>query len=1262
MKLKVFFSWQTETEPYNVHCKSFLKASICRVLKNIQNKGKLSGINFEFHEGLRTESGTPYVDEAMFQQIRECDLFIGDFSITEPELNDTIRSAYEKTGTPLPRRKINENVLIETQTAFNRYDLFYQQVILVMNDIWGIPKKDGTIIPFDFSRRRWPINFHLPADSDNLYRDVAFENTLSDALIKATEKAKRNKDDKYHPFIGWHEQAKFNEFKGRFLWNDNYARFKQQILNNNDGLIRLIGLSGMGKSYLAFESFRGEDKSDNYLYCDCATEDPKEIKTELKIIFKEYQEAYIILDNCKEDFLEDILSLKIKFHSKNPILSIYNDPSEIQGSDRNKISLNYEKNNDTVLQIINEIPNVTDELKPLLIKFAGGIPFMAYLLAQGLADGKPLGDMSNEREMYVSLMNKLLGCKKDSTERTMLQALALFKFVGWQGDKKNQLEFIAKDKDITSVEIQDEQFLMNEFERIILHNIKRAIIEQVGRMVGLRPMPLAQYLILEWFDKCTPERLLRVINDLQGADVSPDLKYHLGEQFRYMGFSQQAVEFVNGVLGANSPFGSAEVINTEVGSHLFRIFVEVNPGAVANCLARIILPMSVDELKNLKEGRRNIVWTVEKICFDKHTFLIGAKIMLRLAVAENEKWSNNATGDFVGLFPIILPATAADFNSRLAFLRDNLKGDQKELIFKALKRALYCHNFTFMSGPEFQGTKKLDYYMPKGEGEIITYISGCLDILSSALPQDIKQIKNILEEDSLSLCEIGAGDEVLPLIKKTCILLKYDWEKMRSNMSLLKEKVFSHLSESEKSLYEDILKSLTKTDIASTFARIENESYNIISGKNSFDEQEKWRNDKYTNLAEQFARQYDKDTLIKLSKAQVNIVNPFGSTLYDLWTDEEKVKFVNDYVTILNSVSYTYCHILLDFFTEVTEEEFKSLYEPIIYSLKDKRVIFGIVAKIGASPDSLEFIKLKVLINNGEAKVEDFLQYWGYWPFVKQNLESVLSFFKQVLKYDGGYQVICHIYSFASMERFHDNKEKIELVIMDSIKKQKKLEVLFNDYTSIQCIKKLLTENANAGDFAKSIHQKLLQYVLNRENLLHSQTDIQHLYSLLIDKYFSYIWDDLSSAIASYDEDSFFDLKIVLGSWTHKQEYLFNSKNWDAILKSCQQYPNIVPARMISLIPTYGEANKLHPLILKILDIYGDQQNVCDEVGYSIGTYSGAGSRIPYLKRQLKALEPLKSSKFVKVRKWTASYITYIQKEIETQKEREAEFDALHHS
>lgn len=55
--------------------------------------------------------------------------------------------------------------------------------------------------------------------------------------------------------------------------------------------------------------------------------------------------------------------------------------------------------------------------------------------------------------------------------------------------------------------------------------------------------------------------------------------------------------------------------------------------------------------------------------------------MMRMAIAENESISNNATGEFIRLFPIMLPATSASLNERLTFLKIILMSMNRNLLY-----------------------------------------------------------------------------------------------------------------------------------------------------------------------------------------------------------------------------------------------------------------------------------------------------------------------------------------------------------------------------------------------------------------------------------------------------------------------------------------------------------------------------------------------------------------------------------------------------
>ena len=152
------------------------------------------------------------------------------------------------------------------------------------------------------------------------------------------------------------------------------------------------------------------------------------------------------------------------------------------------------------------------------------------------------------------------------------------------------------------------------FKELVKHYQKREIFEKKGRYLSLRPFPLAILLAQEWFENTDKEKFYEIIKEIQELDSPHDtiLIDSLSEQLKYLKYSDNAKQIIETIVGENSPFDSTEVLNTELGSRLFRSFVEVNPVAISDNLYRQFNNKKTEELLEFKEGRRNIIWTLEK--------------------------------------------------------------------------------------------------------------------------------------------------------------------------------------------------------------------------------------------------------------------------------------------------------------------------------------------------------------------------------------------------------------------------------------------------------------------------------------------------------------------------------------------------------------------------------------------------------------------------------------------------------------------------
>ena len=135
-----------------------------------------------------------------------------------------------------------------------------------------------------------------------------------------------------------------------------------------------------------------------------------------------------------------------------------------------------------------------------------------------------------------------------------------------------------------------------------------------------------------------------------------------------LGRFQPAQVVLRELLAASGPFGSLEKIEQGgLGRHLTQLAI-VLPEDASRLLSRVIGEASLEELRQATASRRDLVWTLEKLAWHRQTFSDLADCLLRLALAENETYGNNATGTWLQLFGALLPGTAATPDQRQEYL------------------------------------------------------------------------------------------------------------------------------------------------------------------------------------------------------------------------------------------------------------------------------------------------------------------------------------------------------------------------------------------------------------------------------------------------------------------------------------------------------------------------------------------------------------------------------------------------------------------
>ncbi len=197
------------------------------------------------------------------------------------------------------------------------------------------------------------------------------------------------------------------------------------------------------------------------------------------------------------------------------------------------------------------------------------------------------------------------------------------------------------------------------------------------------------------------------------------------EMFKYASESKMASHLVKELLSETGPFRNIEDLKKKDGARFFAALAESDPESALKCLKRIINPLNREELLLFETGRREVIWSLEKIAIWKDLFPDAARLLLKLAEAENETWSNNASGVFSDLFSPgygkVAP-TEASPQERFPVLQEALNSHSKErrtLALRACDRALESQHFSRTMGPERQGIRKEpQLWTPKTWGEL----------------------------------------------------------------------------------------------------------------------------------------------------------------------------------------------------------------------------------------------------------------------------------------------------------------------------------------------------------------------------------------------------------------------------------------------------------------------------------------------------------------------------------------------------------------
>lgn len=1271
MKIKIFYSWQSSTDlRFN---KDFIRDCLYLAIDYIKSNTELQNLDFEILQGTDGLPGSPQVADKILQRIKESDIFIGDISVANNQ--SKFRKILSNIG--LVKHKVfqNNNVILEMGHAYGT--LGEERLIGVLNSKYGSPHFDAQNLPFDIRHLKFPIEYNFSKIDDEEIAQKQLVKKLVTAIKDTTHFVLNNQKEKYRPFKTWNDWNKNFQSNQKFRTNDFISNLMENVkssLEKEDLNMRIIGLSGLGKSRIFLEVFRPNDSDTKFptlynrvLYYDFQSQSDIDLSEFVNLLNDNDEDRILILDNCDIKYHRLINSL-IGSNSKLRFITIDSNPEEMDiDMDRNTNYISIRK--EDLKEIVDEIveydfsylnKNEIEKIK----EFSQGIPLMATLLAESIKNGgRNLGQLSDKE-----LLNKLLGSKgTEEVTRKILKACSLFSYIGIDDDVLSHLEFIATNRNITSLDL-DETVVVDRFLETCQYYLRREIFERRGRFVLMRPFPLALYLAEEWLETCTSKKMLEIItniDEIENGNDKTSISESFAKQMRYLSYNDKAVQLVYKLVNSFGPFHNAEVLNTQLGSRLFRSFVEVNPVSTSQTLYEVFINSSISELENIKEGRRNLVLALQKLCFNKNTFEQSSKVLFLFAVAENESWANNATGEFRHLFKVYLAGTEANLEQRFHLLEwcfQTENNPDKELSLSCAKSALDNSHFSRMMGAEQQGIKKLEDYRPESYDEIFDYYENILELLIEYVINNSHISEKCIEIILGSLRSI-ARYRNFSLVKKylTIIFELKNWQ-FSNGLKALKQvrkydKEFLDFNELE--ILDSYINKLSDDSFHYRFTKgveflhLDMEDY-------SYDNELKY----FELLAKEFLTgNYSWDKYFPyLFNTKQRFNYSFGVALFNvLKEDNSKVDlFLNKSMISLENIAEDErnYNVVAGFIRNLNESQKTLFFEQIFRSDILKSSLFYFISSDESGHRYYKYIfKLLELGYKTE-----YIYNNNFYSLQNCSINERIEFYEKLLNFD------VQAYSFI-LDSIHNSFYDVSVIDVDLqvylkdifYKFSSKLD--FSDYRISHLVIKIL-KNAEESDFAKFINNEIISKI-SWENSHSLDGEISRIYEILISSYFDDIWPKLSNSLLGKDEKyiEFYGLKNILGSHVNSSVHrsvgvLFEGKI-DQIFNWAKENTDSAPERLAQLIPIFAGNNddfsQLHPIAIKLLDDLGGYNNVVSSFSSNMETFSWMGSTVPILENKKKVFKQLSIHKEAKVRDWAINRLSYIDKEIDFEKKRDEE-------
>ena len=1041
-------------------------------------------------------------------------------------------------------------------------------------------------------------------------------------------------------------------------------------------VLRLVGLSGIGKSRLALEALgpRADHAvSDIVMFADESETDTSAILYTVDALAAAGTRAVVVVNHCSSKTHRH-LDGYVRRRGSRLSLATLDDEIPTTTPDENTVEIKPAPTNVVEAMVKRLMPSSSSMDHERLAHFAAGFPRIAIKAAKAWRSSRPIAHAEDD-----DIVDAFVLGRQESEHAVIMKSamlVAAFGEVAVEPDGGDLEEVASFRHDLSAEDL-----------RIgISKLVKRDVVQRKGRLRVLQPRPVAMRLAERQWEEWSPYQWERILAS-EGNRYLGRLRATAAGVLAGLNATPIAHKVVRHVCRLGTSLGQAGTWpgNVDlVSSHwiwpakTWPRNVDVLP-AIAEVAPDIVLQTVEDSLSNaddlyqlVDDPRRHVVSALERIAFHADVFHQAARLLLRLAAAETETWANNATGVFIGLFKAGLGSTAADGDARLTFLDEVLNevkpiadtGERRKVV-EALIASLTPSGLRFV-GAELQGSSPaLRPWLPPTKDAKVKYVTGCISRLADIAVQECvdsatqKRARSGLGQRIRSWIGPDYIEALEDAIRRVSSVVSPWPEAIEGLGHVLKSDANSH-SPAVVRRVEALLKGLRPTSLEDRIHFLVTAMpWNYPADQNlEIDERSKRQEEDVRRLAMDLAHapQALERALPELSRGEQAQAFIFGELLGEL-TEQFKPYVWRRRITkaALEAPEQERDLSLLSGYIVGIARKCPKMEVPLKKRLTQSQELAlefpRVCSRLGVkSPD----IELAVdALRRGVLRPHE-LHLWGLGGTTKRPLPLELApLLDELMTHEGDEALAVAIHLIASY----------------------RLAELGMHRLMGKCLAKCARSGQwPAGTMASYHLERFVDYMLAKgrqdSDACATALDLagiiveswraggEHLPSSITRKLLSdfpeVVWPRIGAAIIADPVGLAWAMKLL------DDEPLILSLPVATLFSWCHAHPDAAPAFAARLLPVFkpGEEQALHPTLSKLIDDFGERKDVLDGITSNIGTYGWVGSMTGYYRQFLAPVRALEHHPTAAVRRWATRTTRWLKENIERARDHDAESDA----